>query len=209
LKDLLALGYFEPVAQETRYRFKDTYTEQVPRLRDMRCDSSEPFSYVSLWTETVYMLRVEDVEPIVVKDIYAWNPNLMEERFATTIETAYITVTSQIERGVRIIPKILSSVKDVPIFIPSIPRICDALLDQLRYRKTHAENFPKVLGNRPSYYLTNFIRYLYLERPSQQKLLLPLLADRNRGEMELMVNKFMRKPTYAESKMKRRTNPVN
>jgi hypothetical protein len=142
------------------------------------------------------MLRVEDVEPIVVMDILAWNANLMEERFATTIETAYITVTSEIEKGFQIIPKIRSSVKDVPIFIPSIPKICDALLDQLRYCVTLAENFHGDSGNDPSYFLTKFIRYLYLERPSQRNLLLPLLADRNRGEMELRINKFKRKPTY-------------
>ena len=133
-------------------------------------------------------------------DIYAWNVNLVEERFATVPETACITSSARTEEGTRIVPKILSSARGVPIFVPSIPKICDAILDQLRYRTTHAGDFPRAGCNRPAYHLGNFVRYLYLERQSQRELLMPLLAKRNRAEMERKVNAFKRKPTLAMTK---------
>lgn len=108
LTGLLATGCFERVNQDTSYRYNDSYTEQVPHLRDIRCAPGS-FSYVSLWTEAIYMLRVEAAEPVAVIDIHAWNVNLVEERFATVPETAFITFTAQIEQGTRIKPNVLSS----------------------------------------------------------------------------------------------------
>ncbi|MCJ1431686.1 hypothetical protein MMC27_001041 [Xylographa pallens] len=140
LTGLLATGVFERVDQDIGYRLDDPYTTQVPRLRDTRCDPGS-FSCVSLWTEAIYMLEVEAAELVAVKDIHTWNVNLAEERFATVPETAYLTSTAQIKEGTRILPRIMSSAKVVPIFVPSIPKICDAVLDQLEYRTTHAEEF--------------------------------------------------------------------
>ncbi|MCJ1282490.1 hypothetical protein MMC26_001813 [Xylographa opegraphella] len=162
LTGLLAEGYFERVDQDIGYRFNDLYTKQVPRLRDMRCDPGF-FSCVSLWTEAIYMLDVEAAELVAVEDIHAWNSSLAEERFGTVPETASLTFTEMTKRGTRILPWTMSSAKSVPIFVPSIPRICDAVLDQLRYRTTLAEKFPRHKGNRPAYHLSNFVRYLYLE----------------------------------------------
>lgn len=142
------------------------------------------------------MLRIEDAELVAVMDIHAWNVYLVEERFATVPETACLTFTAQIEEGTKILPKIRNSVRDVAIFVPSIPKICDAILDQLRYRTVHAENFQGTWGNRPSYHLSNFVRYLYLERESQRRLLLPLLAERNRTRMEERIGAFKRKPDF-------------
>lgn len=196
MNGILATGHFERVDQDISYRLNDPYTRQVPRLRDTRC-APGPFSYISLWTEAVYMLQVEDAEPVAVLDINAWNVNLMEERFATIPETAWITFSAQTERCSRIMPNIRSSARGVSFFVPSIPKICDAVLDQLRYRTTHAENFQGKRGNRPAYHLHNFTRYLYLERLSQRELLLPLLAKRNQAVMEQRINAFERKPTLA------------
>ncbi|KAI9850135.1 MAG: hypothetical protein M1824_003652, partial [Vezdaea acicularis] len=193
---LLATSCFELIDQNIAYRLNGSHTKQVPCLRDIN-HKTDTFSCVNLWTEAVYMLRVEGSEPVAVMDINAWNVNLVEERFSTIPETACITFTARTEKGTRIVPEVLSSARGVPIFVPSIPRICDAVLDQLRYRTTHAENFQGKVGNRPSYHLSNMIRYLYLERLSQRELLLPLLAERNRAEMERRINKFKRKPTLA------------
>ncbi|MCJ1405655.1 hypothetical protein MMC11_008884 [Xylographa trunciseda] len=199
LTGLLATGCFERVDQEIGYRFGDAYTKQIPRLCDMRCDPGF-FTCVSLWPEAIYMLEVEAAELVAVKDIHAWNVNLAEKRFATVPETAYLTAPARIQEGTRVLPWIMSSSTDVPIFVPSIPKICDAVLDQLRYRTTHAEDFPGNRNNRPAYHLSNFVRYVYLERPSQRGLLLPLWAERNRAEMEQRVNAFKRKPTLAMTK---------
>ncbi len=173
----------------------------------MRC-APGPFACVNLWTEAVYMLRVNDAELVAVMDIHAWNVNLVEERFGTVPETAYLTFTAQTEQGTRILPKIPSSAKGVPIFVPSIPIMCDAVLDQLRYRTTHAEDYQGKTGNRPAYHLMNFVRYLYLERQSQRDLLLPLLAERNRAEMEQRIKAFKRKPTLAMIKESMRTTSI-
>ena len=195
MAELLATGCFEQIDQDLSYRMQDTYTKQVPRLRDLRCKPLY-FACVNLWTESVYMLQVEDAEPVAVKDVYAWNANLVEERFATVPETACITCSTQSQSGTMIVPKILSSSRGVPVFVPSIPKMCNALLDQLAYLTNRKEDF-SWKGARPEYNLRNFIRYLYFERQSQLEVLLPQLAERNRTEMERRAKAFKRKPTLA------------
>lgn len=82
----------------------------------------------------------------------------------------------------------------VPIYIPTIPRMIDALLCQVEWREKHSENFPSRIS-RPRAYVGNFIRYLHLEDPRQSEKLLPALADSNRCRMEARLAKFKRKPT--------------
>jgi hypothetical protein len=129
------------------------------------------------------MLKVDGWK-IEVPDPHAWNVVLMEERFdlhpswAQAVSISYIT---RITNDVKVLLPTLAKSIDMkhPIYIPTIPRILDALLDQARYRVIYAENFPGKLGNRPSYHLRNFVRYLHLEKPQQRE------AD---------INHFKRKP---------------
>ena len=160
-----------------------------------RCKPGDDFTCINLWPEALYMLRVDNAKLVHVDDIYAWNVNLVEEKFAAIPEVIYTTFTAATERGAKLLPPVLSSARAVPIFVPSIPDICDAIIDQLRYRSNHPENYDGKQGNRPSYHLRNFIRYLYLDREVQQDLLLPLLNERNRAEMEKRARTFMRKPS--------------
>jgi len=144
------------------------------------------------------MLNV-DGENIEVPGPHAWNVVLMEECFdlhPSWAQAVSISYTTRITDGVKVLPPILAQSADIkyPIYIPTIPRILDALLDQARYRVIYAENFPGKLGNRPEYHLRNFVRYLHLEKPQQQERMLPELAERNRGEMKAIINKFKRKP---------------
>jgi hypothetical protein len=144
------------------------------------------------------MLNV-DGEKVQVPETHAWNVVLMEERFDLHISWAKavsISFTTRTANGVKIVPTIRSQSADIeyPIYIPSIPRMLDAQLDQARYRVTHPEDFPSVLGNRPRYHLRNFIRYLHLEKLTQREKVLPELAERNRGEMEVLLDKYQRKP---------------
>lgn len=199
MDSILATGDFERVEQDINLRFNDPYAKPVPRLRDKRCPPGF-FTCISLWSETIYKLRVEDAEPVPVMDIFAWNECIAEERFATIPETAYLAYGERTKSGTQIFPPAWGSAKGLPVFIPSIPKMCDAILDQLRYRVTHAEELHKGSGNRPAYHLRNFVRYLHLEKPSQRRLLLSLLAERNRPEMELRITGFKRKPTLAELK---------
>lgn len=195
--DLLATGLFELVEQRLDLRFNDTYTLQVPRLR---LKSTDNFMYncVSLWGERVYMLSV-DGDRIEVLEPHSWNVVLMEEYFdlhPSWAQAASIGYTTRIANGVQILPPARAQSADVkyPVYIPTIPRMLDALLYQAHFRATHAEDFPGRVGRRPQYHLRNFVRYLHLEKPQQREKLLPKLAERNRGEMEAAINKFTRKP---------------
>jgi hypothetical protein len=144
------------------------------------------------------MLNV-DGEKIEVLDPHAWNVVLMEERFdlhPSWAQAVSISYTTRKANGVQILPLALAQSANMkyPVYIPTIPRMLDALLDQARYRVTNAENFPGKLGNRPTYHLQNSVRYLHLEKPQQQERVLPELAERNQGEMEAIIIKFKRKP---------------
>ncbi|KIM41655.1 hypothetical protein M413DRAFT_444912 [Hebeloma cylindrosporum] len=192
--DLLATGRYDLVEQNLAYRLHDPYTQQVPRLR-LKPDSSE---CISLWSESVYMLNV-DGEKIEVPDTEAWNVVLMEERFdvdPSWANAASIGYTTRIGDGVKILPPIRcqSADKKYPIYIPTLPRMLDALLDQSRYRIIHPEEFPLSGTNRAKYHLLNFTRYLHLEKPVQRERVLPELAERNRADMVTILNNYKRKP---------------
>lgn len=211
--DLLATDHYELVEQNLDLRFSDTYTRQVPRLR-LKTDGNTSYNCISLWSEGVYMLSV-DGEKIEVPDPHAWNPVLMEERLdlhTSWARATSISYTTKTANGVQILPPTLaqSAHMKYPIYIPTIPRIFDALLDQARYRVTYAENFPGKLGNRPKYHLQTSVRYLHLEKPQQRERVLPELAERNRGDMETIINKFKRKPlvTLASLQNKELDKPV-
>ena len=144
------------------------------------------------------MLNV-DGEKIQVPEIHAWNVVLMEERFdidSSWANAASISFTTKTANGVKIVPTIRSQSSDMdyPIYIPSIPCMLDAMLDQSHYRVTHPEEYPSVIENRARYHLSNFIRYLHLEKLVQREKVLPELAERNRGEMKVLLDKFKRKP---------------
>jgi hypothetical protein len=171
--------------------------QQVPRLR-LKTNDNSLYNCISLWSECIYMLNV-DSEKIEVLDPHAWNVVLMEERFdlhPSWAQAVSISYTARITNGVMVLPPILAQSAGIkyPIYIPTIPRILDALLDQARYRVTYAKDFPGKLGNRPKYHLQNFVRYLHIEKPQQRERVLPELAERNRGDMEAIINKFKRKP---------------
>lgn len=202
MTDLVATGRFERVEQNLKVRFSDTYTRRVPRLRLGTANDGEDVC-VNLWSEHVYMLHV-DGEKIHVPESYAWNAVVMEERFDLQLSWAQATsigYSTRMASGVRLLPQTLSQSAEMkyPFYIATIPRMLDALLDQARYRVTHADDFPGISGNRPIYHVTNFVRYLHLEKPHQRERLLPELAERNREMMEAILDKYKRKPLFTLS----------
>lgn len=197
IADLLATDQYELVKQNLNIRFSDTYALQVPRLR-LKTNDNVSSHCISLWSERVYMLKV-DGEKVTVPDPHSWNVVLMEERFDLQLSWAQaesISYTTRIANGVRVLPPTLAQSTETkyPVYIPTIPRMLDALLDQAHYRVIYAENFPGTGGNRPVYHLQTFVRYLHLEKPQQQERVFPELAERNRGEMEAISSRFKRKP---------------
>jgi len=75
------------------------------------------------------------------------------------------------------------------MYVPSIPSFVNAYLDQVRYRQTH-NNYGSTLSILPCYHLLNLIRYIHLEKPYQREKLFPELAERNRADMEMRMNKI-------------------
>jgi len=141
--------------------------------------------------------------PLVeVPDLFAWNRNVMEERFdPVAADVASISYQTLLKAGRQILGPVLakSSESKIPVYIPSIPRFVDALLDQYRYCQDHPGiyNNTRVHYSLALYNLTNLIRYLHLEKPHQREKLIPELAERNRADMVMRLNKYKRKPNMA------------
>jgi len=195
IADLLATGQYKRVEQNLNYRWDDAYVKQVPRLR-YTGEHAVLYSCLSLWSETVYMLSA-DAPMVEVPDVCAWNPVLVEDRLdPAAADVISISYKTRMAAGDQILPRALAQSLDthVPVYVPSIPQFTDALLDQQRYRLSHAENYRSSMGTLPSYHLSNFVRYLHLEKKYQREKILPGLADRNKADMEKRLNKFKRKP---------------
>ncbi|KAI9782357.1 MAG: hypothetical protein M1839_005230 [Geoglossum umbratile] len=197
LADPLVTGQYERIQQDLSYRGHDPFVNQVPRLR--RADN-HPFHdlCLSLWSESVYMLAAAG-STVEVPNLFAWNSNLMEDRFdPVAADVISISYRTRLAAGHQILPNILAqnAESSYPVYVPSIPRLIDALLDQQRYRQTHFEtyNYESALDTLSSYHLSNLIRYLHLEKPYQREKLIPQLAGRNRADMETRLDKYKRKP---------------
>jgi hypothetical protein len=195
--DLLATGLYERIQQDLSFRLHDPFVKQVPRLRRSDDHPLHDLS-LSLWSESIYMLSASS--PVVeVPDPFAWNNCLMEDRFdpaaADVVSTSYQT---RLAAGRQILPKILaqSAESKCPIYVPSIPRLIDALLDQIRYRQNHVETYKYVSmrDTLPSYHLSNLTRYLHIEKPYQREKFISELAERNRADMETRLDGYKRKP---------------
>ncbi|MCJ1428403.1 hypothetical protein MMC29_006313 [Sticta canariensis] len=117
------------------------------------------------------MLKV-DRQKIEVLDTHAWNEVLKEDRFDLDMSwanAASMSYSKRIADGIGVLPPTLSHSADrqQSSYIPTTPRMLDALLDQVRYRVAHAEDFDGQRGNRPGYRLNNYVRHLHLEKPRQ------------------------------------------
>ncbi|KAI9825317.1 MAG: hypothetical protein M1819_000563 [Sarea resinae] len=191
LASLLATGRFKLAKHNPdSYRY-DHYIRSIPRLE---CDSGVFYPYLSLWPESLYMLSV-DGDNVEVPDLHAWNHVLMEDRFdpGESTRTRSLSYQSLTEKQIRVLPPVLARNSEIScaIYVPSIPRLLDALLDQCRYYEAHPG---QLLSIRPGYHIDNFIRYLHLEKLWQEELLIPTLAERNQNLMEWRISRFKRKP---------------
>ncbi|KAI9807964.1 MAG: hypothetical protein M1825_005271 [Sarcosagium campestre] len=202
LHDLLATGRYELVDQDLRYRLSDRFVKQVPRLQHFG-DHIFNELCLSLWSETNHMLTVDG--PVVeVPDLFALNTTLIQDRFDPTDFNAALGYNAMVAQGYHIIPPVLAQSPDLkkPVFVPTIPRMIDSYLDQLRYRAGVKDKDPNLGRSRalPGYNIRNFIRYLHLDQVSQQAKLIPELAERNRADMVLRANNFKRKPLVKSAK---------
>ncbi|KLJ11238.1 hypothetical protein EMPG_13477 [Blastomyces silverae] len=195
----IASGEWEHAEQDLSSRSNDSHVNQVPRLRR---STREPFQ-INLWPEKLYFLSV-DGPKVQVPNVVSWDCVLMEEHFDPEIGYP-LTKTALEARNTRILPRNLAQRENSsPLFIPTISRMIDALLDQERYRQEHRqsgfgdnmENINgNVLANRPAEHITSFVKCLYLERPQQQAKLLPHISSHNLSTMEARLARFRRRPT--------------
>ena len=198
LGDLLSSQQWKEIPQILENRLGDPYVKQVPRLA--RIDQRG--GCISLWTEEIYCLSV-DGKVVDVPDLIARNTILIEDHFDPGPESRTYTRQALTDKGLSWLPPqlIQTGKHRTPIFVPSIPRMIDACLDQARYRIVHPEIFG-LSTNRPVYHLRNFIRYLFLEHEKQQEKLLPELQKHNQADMKFHITRFKRKPIVILSSLR-------
>ena len=180
LKDLVASGKYKRVEQDLPKRSKDKYTSQVPRVR---CVVGEIDFCVSLWTESVYFLSVEG-DKVEVPNPIPHQAVLIEDHFNLQPEI-WRFHRCFTEQKVPFVPLVLAqspSDDGLPIFVPTISRMLDGLLCQIKCRENNRENFTQQT-NRPSMHVDNLIRYLHLEHPEQSRKVLPTLTQSHQNEM--------------------------
>ncbi|KKZ67431.1 hypothetical protein EMCG_06882 [[Emmonsia] crescens] len=189
----IASGEWEHAEHDLSARSNDSHVNQVPRLRR---STREPI-HISLWPEKLYFLSV-DGPKVQVPNVVSWDCVLMEEHFDPKIGYP-LTKTALEARNTRILPRHLAQRENTsPLFIPTIPRMIDALLDQDRYCHDHARdsnNYDNLLASRLAEHITSFVKCLYLERPPQQEKLLPHISGHNRSTLDARLAGFRRRPT--------------
>ena len=198
LGHILSSQQWKEVPQILKSRLGDPYVKQVPRLA--RIDQRG--GCISLWTEEIYCLSV-DGKVVEVPDLIARNSVLIEDHFDPGPESRTYTRQALTDKGLSWLPpqSIQTGKHRTPIFVPSIPRIIDACLDQARYWIVHPEIFG-LSTNRPVYHLRNFIRYLFLEHEKQQEKLLRELQQHNQADMKFRIARFKRKPLVTLSSLR-------
>ncbi|KAL8688051.1 MAG: hypothetical protein Q9218_005940 [Villophora microphyllina] len=177
----------------------DSSAPQPPRLRDNRHVLDDLF-ILNLRSESEFMLRVDDADMVLVPDVFAKVDVILDARFSQIIELSNRTPAALAARGLSSIPDIPCTVKGHKIFTPSIPKFIDAYCNQLRTHRLRGENRRPggpIRLPRAHEQLGYLVSYLYLERPSQQEILLPLLAEQNRDIFQKRARHFKRKPTIA------------
>ncbi|EEQ89584.1 hypothetical protein RJZ56_000232 [Blastomyces dermatitidis] len=195
----IASGEWEHAEQDQLPRSNDSHVNQVLRLHR---STREPI-HIRLWPEKLYFLSV-DGPKVQVPNVVSWDCVLMEEYFDPEIGYP-LTKTALEARNTRILPRNLAQRENSsPLFIPTISRMIDALLDQERYRQEHGKIVfgdnkeiinGNVLANRPAEHITSFVKCLYLERPQQRAKLLPHISSHNLSTMEARLARFRRRPT--------------
>ncbi|PGH03184.1 hypothetical protein GX51_04219 [Blastomyces parvus] len=195
----IASGEWEQDLSSRSNDSNDSHVNQVPTLHR---STREPIR-IRLWPEKLYFLSV-DGPKVQVPNVVSWDCVLMEEHFDPEIGYP-ITKTALEARNTRILPKDLAQRENAsPLFVPTISRMVDALLDQERYLQKHGQSGSgdnkeiingNLLANRPAEHITSFVKCLYLERPQQQAKLLPHISSHNLSTMEARLARFRRRPT--------------
>ncbi|PGH21444.1 hypothetical protein AJ80_03235 [Polytolypa hystricis UAMH7299] len=203
LTALLASGAWEITPQSLPERAADQCVNSVPRLR--RTSAGGQLT-ISLWPENIYFLSVdadsssnggdnddENGGIVPVPNVVAWNFSLVQESLDPGPSVSGSITRSRLEaRGTRVVPKVLAQSENTStIYIPTILRMLEALLDQDRQHGMHTQAPPR--SNRVSGHISSLIRALFLEQSHQRDKLLPYISDRNHTSLEARLAGFKRR----------------
>lgn len=198
LGDLLSSQQWKKIPQILENKLGDPYVKQIPRLARV----NERGGCISLWAEETYRLSV-DGKVVHVPDLIARNTVLIEDCFDPGPKSCTYTfqALTDIDLSWLSSQPIQTSKLRTQIFVPSIPQIINACLDQVRYRTVHPEIFT-ISSNRSVYHLQTFTRYLLLKEEKQQEKLLQELPKHNQADMKVHIARFKRKPLVTLSSLR-------
>ena len=203
INDLMDTNLFERVSQELKYRLRDTYVEKVPRFRHKSNKNPLHYYCLNFWSESVHMLAVDNAI-VEVPDWTPTNVTLMESFFDPVApDVVSISYQTMLANGIKISRKTSSQRlrSNHTLYIPKIPQLIDSYLDQYRYHLEHRQkNNNSYTYSLAKYHIRNFVRYLHLEKAYQREKLIPLLKERNRTNMNTILDKYKRKPLFISSR---------
>ncbi|KAI9777281.1 MAG: hypothetical protein M1816_004817 [Peltula sp. TS41687] len=194
---------YERVEHDLRLYMHDSYVVRVPRLQPPSSAASTMIDGMCFcfWSESDSRLSVDE-DMIDVPDLYSLNSCLMESWLDPVgPRQQSITFASKGQQGIPVLRRnrALSRACAQPILIPTIPRLLDALLDQILAEEPFVEDdgTRKLISKRrlSGYHVSNLIRYLRLARPDQREKIVLAVAARNRAYLTFRLDRYVPKPT--------------
>lgn len=181
--------------------------EEIPDPRSMPKIENTPGSFrlvfksengyplaLNLWLEECYHMSI-DIDKPEVPDCVAWNSVLVDTEYhPDPVHMRYGSTTLQRceDQKTQILPppRFLanSAAVDTKIYILRLLDLLEALLVQVASAAEHT-------STEPLYQFQILLQYLFLERPYQRGLLMPLLSETARSLYDKIVSKYKRKLT--------------
>ena len=181
-------GNYDPISQSQLGKPEDI--SPIGKFRRVCCVSEEGPFFITFWSESAYHLSVDD-EKVEVPNAVPLQRVLIEDRFNMK-QPFRFHHAKMTERKPPFVPLILARTpKDdaPPVYIPSIPRMVEALIRQALYSPN--SNIHLRSSDSPSISLGYFIRYLRLTEPEQRAKILSALSIATRGEMQRRLDKWV------------------
>lgn len=179
----------------------DTCSFQLDREADavLRLPlEGDHFEYLRLWRETTYGIDVDGCERIEIPEICLLNSMLAEHDYNParnqSADWQYGPKLLTKENYQHIYGKIRPrrAPKLLPITIPRVPMYLDALV----HHKTSFADSKPMLHYHAWWQIRNLARYLYLELPHQEQLVLFEVQDKTHRYLQDYLSKFVRKPRF-------------
>lgn len=217
LKDLLALGDWE-ITQCRQFGAAEDLAEGETLVTECLAGEGEtllknvgvsiPWPYMRLFPEELFFLSI-DGPVIEVPELWPWNTTLVEIKYHPDPKNFLYGPKHYTAFCPESLPPLTqrsrSSECKVPIYIPTIPTFINALWDQIREYKGAKDEMLVSAGCN----ISNFIRYLFLDRPHQKELILSEMYSENREVMKDRINRFKRMVNVSINPRTGEIGPIN